>query len=238
MLDNKRYYDVFSSSYEDQRHHGYHRFLDEAEFDLVCDLAAGREVLEIGCGTGLILERLASVASRAAGIDLSPGMLELARQRGLDVYEANATELPFDDASFDLAVSFKVLAHVEAIGDAMAEMARVVRPGGRIVAEFYNRDSVRALVKRLKPKSPIGADGTARDTDVYTRYDRLAELKALLPPTLRLDRVDGIRIASPAALPFNLPVVGPLWTAFERALSRTPLRYAGGFLVLTLERTS
>ena len=235
MRDNRSYYDTFAETYEDQRHRGYHRFLDDSELALVAPHAEGREVLEVGCGTGLILQRLARVARRAVGVDLSPGMLAAARERGLDVHEANATTLPFDDASFDVTCSFKVLAHVEDIEAALAEMARVTRPGGVVVAEFYNGQSVRALVKRYGPAGRVGRDGTT-EADVYTRWDTLADVRRYLPATLRLDRVDGIRVLSPAALPFNLPVVGPAWTGLERLVMRTPLGRFGGFLVVTMRR--
>ena len=73
---SRAYYDDFSKRYERERHHGYHALLDELELDVALPLAEGREVLEVGCGTGLILSRLAGVARRAEGIDLSPGMLD------------------------------------------------------------------------------------------------------------------------------------------------------------------
>lgn len=233
-MDNKSYYDTFAERYEDKRHEGYHVFLDEAEMSLVAPHVAGKEVLEVGCGTGLILDRIARTAKRAVGVDLSPGMLELAKGRGLEVHESDATSLPFEDATFDVAVSFKVLAHVENIGRAMAEMARVVRPGGRVIAEFYNAHSVRTLVKRVKPNSAINKGVV--DTDVYTRYDSLADVKSYLPASLELVEVDGIRIAAPLALPFNLPVIGPVVSATERLLMKTPLRRFGGFMVVHCHR--
>ena len=235
-MDNRNYYDTFAETYEDKRHAGYHVFLDEAEMSVIQRHIEGQEVLEVGCGTGLILQRIAKSARRAVGVDLSPGMLEHARRRGLEVHEANATELPFEDATFDVAVSFKVLAHVQDISDAMAEMARVVRPGGRVIAEFYNRRSIRTLVKRLKPNSAIGSDGVV-DTDVYTRYDSIDDIKRYLPSNLEVARIDGIRIASPLALPFNLPFVGKAVAGLERSLMKTPLRHVGGFLVVHATRT-
>lgn len=235
-MDNRSYYDTFSETYEDRRDEGYHRFLDETELGLALPHARGRDVVEVGCGTGLILKELAKVANRAAGIDLSAGMLEHAKRRGLEVYEADACHLPFEDASFDVACSFKVLAHVPDLAAAFREMARVVRPGGVIVAELYNRESLRTLVKKLKPATRIGRGGGVTDESVYTRYDTRAELEALLPRELSVETVDGFRIASPMAAPFNLPVIGPAWTKLERGLMQTPLKRFGGFLVLTLRR--
>ena len=232
MRDNKSYYDTFSQTYDHGRDAGYHAFLDEAEVALVAPHAQGKRVLEVGCGTGLILERLGRVASEAVGVDLSPGMLEKARARGLEVHEASATALPFEDASFDVACSFKVLAHVADIEVAMAEMARVVRPGGHIVAEFYNASSLRALVKRMGPAGGIGAEGDTDESDVYTRFDTLSDIERYLPPTLQVARVDGIRVLTPMAAFFKLPG----WASLERVAMKTPLRRLGGFLVVTLSR--
>ena len=83
---SRAYYDDFSTGYERERHHGYHALLDELELAIALPYARGRDALEVGCGTGLILERVAAQASHATGVDLSPGMLELARKRGLDAY--------------------------------------------------------------------------------------------------------------------------------------------------------
>jgi SAM-dependent methyltransferase len=236
-MDNRSYYDTFSETYEAKRHYGYHQFLDDAEFGLIADHCHGKRVLEVGCGTGLILQRAANSASHAVGVDISPGMLEHARQRGLDVHEGTATQLPFEDGHFDLVYSFKVLAHVEGIEDALQEMQRVTRPGGRIFAEFYNRRSLRTLVKRLKPGTKIGSQGGTTDDDVFTRYDSIADIESICPDGLRLEGMHGIRIASPLALPFDLPVLGRAWAGFERALMHTPLKRFGGFLVVEFSRT-
>src|SRR5690349_25170635 len=105
--DNRAYYDDFSKGYERERAAGYHRLLDDLEVSVVAPLSRGKRVLEVGCGTGLILSRLAPEAAFACGLDLSPNMLSGARGRGLDVVLGSATHLPFPDASFDLVCSFK-----------------------------------------------------------------------------------------------------------------------------------
>lgn len=230
-MDPKAYYDVMSAGYERERHAGYHKYLDEAEVSAVADLVRDREVLEVGCGTGLILQRLQGLAKRAAGVDLSPGMLELARQRGLDVREGNATALPFPDDAFDVAVSFKVLAHVPDVRGALREMCRVVRPGGYVVAEFYNRHSLRTLVKRVKDPTPIGTG--VSDEDVYTRYDSLAQARSYFPPSCTVTRVKGIRVAIPLAAALKIPVVGTALAMQDRVLGGLPpFNRLGGFLVV------
>src|SRR5690242_1965155 len=95
--DNRTYYDDFSSWYERERGAGYHRLIDEIEVDAVREFAVGKRVLEAGCGTGLVLSRLSSVAREAYGFDLSLGMVEKARARGLDVSLGSVTQVPFRD---------------------------------------------------------------------------------------------------------------------------------------------
>jgi ubiquinone/menaquinone biosynthesis C-methylase UbiE len=232
---NKDYYDEFAAGYEKRRHHGYHALIDRLEIAATLPYASGARVLEAGCGTGLILKEIAPLAKTAVGLDLSPGMLARARARGLRVVHGSVTDLPFDDESFDLAYSFKVLAHVERIEHAMAEMARVVAPGGHVIAEFYNPWSLRGLIKRWKPPTRIST--ATNDDAVYTRYDSLPSVRRHLPPSLRIIDVRGVRVFTPFSGVHDLPLVGHAFAAAEtRAASAPFLRHLGGFLVVTAEK--
>ena len=229
-LDNRSYYDEFASWYERERGRGYHQMLDDLEVALVERYGRGGDVLEAGCGTGLILERISRFARTARGIDLSGGMLARAHARGLEVTQASVTSLPYRDDSFDVVCSFKVLAHVEEIETALSEMARVTRPGGHVLAEFYNTRSLRYLVKRLKPPTAISEAND--DEAVFTRYDSAARFRSYLPPSLAWQTVRGVRIATPVAALHNVPLVGPLLGGVERALADAPVaRGFGGFLI-------
>lgn len=230
----RAYYDDFSAWYERDRGRGYHQLIDDLEVEVARPYAEGRRALEVGCGTGLILQRVAAVASEAKGIDLSPGMLEKARARGLDVREGSATRLPFADASFDLVYSFKVLAHVPEIRDALAEMARVCAPGGVVLAEFYNPVSVRYLAKKLGGAGKISA--TRTEAEVYTRFDAPKDIPALLPPELTLERFCGVRVFTPMAGAVSVPVLGRVLRRAERVALRSPLARFGGFLVAVLRK--
>src|SRR5512147_834478 len=88
------YYDRFSTSYERERHHGYHRLIHDLERELVRRYGTGRDILEAGCGTGLLLEEAARVGRSAIGLDLSRGMLARARERGLRVVQGSLTQIP------------------------------------------------------------------------------------------------------------------------------------------------
>jgi ubiquinone/menaquinone biosynthesis C-methylase UbiE len=238
LEQTKSYYDEFAEVYEDRRDGndpgGYHDLLDDLEVEYVERFGKGRDVLEVGCGTGLLLRRIAGFAKSARGVDLSPGMLERARARGLDVSEASATSLPFPDASFDVACSFKVLAHVRDIHRALAEMARVVRPGGHVLAELYNPLSLRGLVKHIGPAGTI-REGTD-ERDVYTRFDTPWSIAELKPAGTRLVASRGVRIVTPAAAAMRVPVMGWALRKAERALCDTPFGYFGGFWIAALRK--
>ncbi|MDX2092396.1 MAG: class I SAM-dependent methyltransferase [Kofleriaceae bacterium] len=234
-LDNRAYYDDFAGWYERERHLPYHRMLDDLEVELVERYGAGKDVLEVGCGTGLILGRTAKFARSAIGIDLSGGMLARAAERGLAVAQASATALPIATASVDVAYSYKVLAHIPDIQGAMREMARVVRPGGWVLAEFYNARSIRRLVKAVK--RPTAVSETTHDEHVYTRYDDARAIQSYLPPELEWVTSRGIRVITPAAKVLEVPVLGSALRWAEHRLADLPgARDVGGFLVACCRR--
>jgi ubiquinone/menaquinone biosynthesis C-methylase UbiE len=237
--DTRSYYDEFSKTYETHRRpndaSGYHALVDDLEVELTERYGAGKDVVECGCGTGLILERIARFARSATGIDLSPGMLSVARSRGLDVQEGSVTELPFADASFDVACSFKVLAHVPDIGRALAEMTRVVRPGGVVLAEFYNPWSMRGLAKRVYAGK---ISDRTKESAVYTRFDSPGSLPKILPPNTRLEAARGIRIVTPAAAAMKIPGLRGMLRSAERLLCDSPASRFGGFYVAVIRKGS
>lgn len=229
------YYDRFAATYERERHLGYHRLIDELELELVRRYGAGRDVLEAGCGTGLLLKEAAAVGRSAVGIDLSRGMLGPARARGLQVMQGSLTHLPLPDASVDLVYSMKVLPHVPPIREALAELARVVRPGGHLLLEFYNPYSFRYLAKRFGGPAAIAAGTT--DHDVFTRYDTVATARAYLPSGVELLSVRGVRVLTPVSTVFKVPGLGALFARAEHLVCDLPwLCNLGGFLVLVARK--
>jgi len=232
---NRTYYDEFAKTYEQERHHGYHALIDELEIDLLSNHIVDRDVLEVGCGTGLILKALAERGGSATGVDLSAGMLSKATERGLRVAQGSATELPFADESFDVVCSFKVLAHVTEIKQAMREMARVTRPGGRLFLEFYNRRSLRYLAKRATGPQRIGEAATD-EAAIPTRWDTRATIASFLPDDLTFDDTAGVRIFTPAAFVHRVPVMRNVFGWLERSGRDSALRNFGGFLVAILDK--
>ena len=95
----------------------------------------GGSVLDVATGTGLVAAALRQRGFRVTGLDQSPGMLEIARERfagAVPLVEGSADDLPFDDASFDHLTFTYLLRYVDDPPATMRELARVVRPGGTV----------------------------------------------------------------------------------------------------------
>jgi SAM-dependent methyltransferase len=106
----------------------------EETFRVIAELAP-QNVLEVGPGPGELCERIARELDAAViAVDQSERMVELARGRGVDARLGDVQELPFEDASFDCVVAAWMLYHVADVDAGLREIARVLRPGGHLVA--------------------------------------------------------------------------------------------------------
>jgi ubiquinone/menaquinone biosynthesis C-methylase UbiE len=124
-------------------------------------------VLEVGCGTGLLLERL-SCCGDPVGVDVSAGMLKRAHgrlgERGAgNLVLADAQRLPFEDRSFDSAVSTFALTAVPDLDAALAEMVRVVREGGTVVVLSVGDPESGSRLTRLATAAWRAAGDIIRD---------------------------------------------------------------------------
>ncbi|MDX6441214.1 MAG: hypothetical protein QOE43_943 [Gaiellaceae bacterium] len=105
--------------------------------------------LDVGCGAGALALALAPRVREVIGVDRVQELLELARKRAPEnaqFVEGDATSLPFDTASFDLAGTLRVLHHVRRPELVIAELARVTRPSGRVL-----------VIDQLAPIDPLEA---------------------------------------------------------------------------------
>lgn len=89
--------------------------------------------LDAGCGSGRYLKALQDRGAVAMGVDLSEAMLSRARMVGARIVRGDLCALPFEDRSLDLVVCGLALGDVEALDVALAEMSRVLRPGGSVI---------------------------------------------------------------------------------------------------------
>ncbi|HET8528723.1 MAG TPA: class I SAM-dependent methyltransferase [Gaiellaceae bacterium] len=116
----------------------------DRKFRKICELVREQlpceAFLDAGCGDGRYLAALAAeLPARRAGVDLSSRILETAAQRvEADYRQASLESLPFDDGSFDLVLCTQVIEHVPRPELAVFELARVLRPGGRLVISTDN----------------------------------------------------------------------------------------------------
>lgn len=126
-----------------------HRYTKEWHIPAAAEFtkAAGMKVLEIGCGLGTDGAQFAKAGAYYTGVDLTEAAVELARKR-FELFNlpgkfktADAENLEFADASFDLVYSHGVLHHTPDTDRAVKEIHRVLRPGGRAVIMLYHRDS-------------------------------------------------------------------------------------------------
>ena len=131
---------------------------EDAAFEAVAEPKPTR-ILDIGCGLGSFSERFAKeIGADVKAIDTSPRMVELTRARGIDAIEGDVEKLPYADAEFDCVFAGWVLYHVPDLDRAIGECARVLRPGGRLVASSYfenNMSELWDLIEGLSPRDPL-----------------------------------------------------------------------------------
>ncbi len=224
----KKYYDDYGTWYDEERNNTYYySLINDIETGVVREYATDKKTLEIGCGTGIILSQVSKFTQKSWGIDLSSGMLEAAKKKNLNVKEANAVNIPFDDEEFDVVYSFKVLAHIPNIQEVIAEIYRVLDQNGIAILEFYNPISFKALTNKI-----------AGATDkVYIRYDSLSDIRELLNEQFDITDIRGARIITPFAFILKIPILNKILISLEHYLSKTFFnRMAGYFIVIAAKK--
>jgi SAM-dependent methyltransferase len=142
--------------------------------------------LDVGCGDGRTSGVwLRDYCERYVGVDISPTAIKQARSIGLDARQINdASELPFEDESFDAAVCIEVLEHLFAPHEAAQEVARVLRPGGLLIATVPNAVYWRRRVDFavLGRWNPLGDDRSVAEPwrDPHIRFFTRRSLARML----------------------------------------------------------
>jgi ubiquinone/menaquinone biosynthesis C-methylase UbiE len=168
------------------RVYGRSRLLPSLQKKALAELRprAGDRLLDVACGAGALVIDVAPYVERAVGIDLSDGMLEIARSRLLAAPDADrltniefalapSDALPFEDASFTALVCTTALHHFPDPQRSIDEMARVLGPGGRLVIGDASRDSpATKLADPLYQRFEEGHVGLQRKRDIEAMLTR------------------------------------------------------------------
>ena len=138
------------------------------------------KVLDVGCGTGAVMNFLRARGYDTHGVDMSETALAYCRQKGLQVARSTADHIDFPDATFDIVFALDVLEHIDNAAEAVIEIKRILRPGGLLIATvpahqfLFSYHDVALHHKR--------------------RYNKKT-LRALLSPHLTIERLSWIHAA-------------------------------------------
>ncbi len=116
----------------------------------------GERLLDVGCGTGLILDLAHDLFEELDGIDITPEMLERVKPRSnVKTQLATAESLPFPDATFDAITAYSVLHHIEDLGQVFREVRRALKPGGFFYADESPSQYYLESLFALAPESSV-----------------------------------------------------------------------------------
>lgn len=140
-----------------------------------------KRALEVGCGRGELAERIErELGAEIVAVDQSERMVELARARGVEALLGDVQDLPFDDGEFDVAVAAWMLYHVPDLDRGLAELARVLRGGGRLVAVTNSGAHVRELYELLAVARPPLSFAAENAGELLRRHFSRVESRAAL----------------------------------------------------------
>lgn len=163
------------------------------------EAGTGKRVLDVGCGLGKPAVRVARATGAAVlGITISPYQIGLATERAkaegltgqVEFQQADGTDMPFDDGSFDAVLAFESIVHMDR-RRALAEMARVVAPGGRVVlTDLFDREDVsdeEAAERAGRPGAlPRLADYTALLSECGLVADEITDISRNVSPSFTM----------------------------------------------------
>ncbi len=198
------------------------------------ELVAGKAVLEVGCGMGTHAGLLARAGADLTAVDITEQAVEMTRRR-FEIFklrgriqQADAEQLPFDDATFDTVWSWGVIHHSSSTEKCLQEMTRVLREGGRLLLMVYHRPSIvyylhcgfirgilwgQLLYRRLEDIYVAASDG------YYARTFTKEDLRLLLDPNYEQISMDVVGLKAElfpipkSRLKARLEQITPDWLA-------------------------
>ncbi len=181
---NPSFYDADSSTYDQARWNskggGFTNLAQQSIVSSLCAQWREKQVIEIGPGTARFTIPLTKMGNHMTLVDISSGMLATAKENieaaGTianvdDFVEGSIYDLPFEDGTFDHAFSLNVFNHLEHPGEALNQMARVIKPGSTLLFNYANLHSYFWPAARKINKSH-----TAVGQDVYSTWERHSDM--------------------------------------------------------------
>jgi len=180
-------------------------------------VTADQGVLDVACGTGVVAVTAARLGARVTGLDLTPELLERARENAalakvsIDFHEGDVEKLPFDDSEFDVVLSQYGHMFAPRPDVAIAEMLRVLRPGGTIAFSTWPPEMIVgrmfALAVKYAPPPPPGVSPPPQWGDPNVIRDRLGDKVK----DLRFDRATmTVPVLSPQHQRATAERIGPM----------------------------
>jgi 2-polyprenyl-6-hydroxyphenyl methylase / 3-demethylubiquinone-9 3-methyltransferase len=215
MLADNTIYNTYATEWwhEDSFLHLLKTGLNPARFGFFLDVAnklglkmAGLQVLDVGCGGGILSEEFAGQGCMVKGIDLSAASIDTARkharqqQKNIEYLVASGERLPFRCASFDVVVCCDVLEHVTNLTWVISEVARVLKPGGLYLFDTINRTRQsyieNILIAQELPFTRFFAPGT----HAWQQFIQPDEIRAQLESNgLQLRQLTGLQPGIPSS---------------------------------------
>lgn len=195
---------------------------------------AGKKVLDIGCGTGWSTEQFARIGAEVSAIDLTEKAIELTKKRfaiynlKADIRVGDAENMPYPDGTFDYILAWGVLMHTPDTEKTISEIYRVLKPGGRVAAMMYNKNSfhwrwfilfgkgiLRGKLLKYSPQELANryTDGAEIGGNMLTKFYTPSELNQMWSkfPKIRITTYDN---------PDILDVFPHRWLPFGRLLPK------------------
>lgn len=229
MSNLSDFYDELSEQYDRNRSNRYFKLIEEIEYTILNQIIKSNsihKILEVGCGTGIFLDRIKSGNLDIYGIDNTWSMLEKANKKGYlkfsQLVNGDARYLPIQNETFDLIYSYKVVPHIKELEKALREMNRVLRKKGIAILEFYNPMSFKRLFFRGEYFHKWHLPNKAKEVIKANGFDLL--------------ETRGARIITPFSLLLEVPLLRYILWQMEILFSSTVLNIFAGYYILVCRK--